>query len=80
MRKQFQTIAILLVAVVAIIAGGRRALEETASAQAKATVTEIPKFRADGSWPKLPSKWTMAIVSSTWIDEQDHLWVCGRTR
>ena len=31
-----------------------------------------------GSWPKLPSKWIMAIVSSTWIDEQDHLWVLQR--
>jgi hypothetical protein len=77
MRKQFETIAILLVAIVAMTAGWPRA-EETASAQAKAAVTEIPKFRADGSWPKLPSKWTMAIVSSTWIDEQDHLWVLQR--
>jgi len=41
-------------------------------------VTQIPKFRAEGSWPKLPSKWIMAIVSSTWIDEQDHLWVLQR--
>jgi DNA-binding beta-propeller fold protein YncE len=78
MRKQFQTIAILLVAIVAMIAYGPRALEEIASAQAKAAAMEIPKFRADGSWPKLPSKWTMAIVSSTCIDEQDHLWVLQR--
>jgi hypothetical protein len=34
-------------AIVAISAGGRRALEETASAQARAAVTQIPKFRAD---------------------------------
>ncbi len=78
MRKQFQTIAILSVAIVAMIAGGRRALEETASAQAGAAVTQIPKFRAEGSWPRLPGKWIMAIVSSTWIDEQDHLWVLQR--
>ena len=78
MRKQFQAIAILSVASVAMIAGGPRALEETASAQAGAAVTQIPKFRAEGSWPKLPSKWIMAIVSSTWIDEQDHLWVLQR--
>jgi len=75
MRKTFQTIAILSVGIVAMIAGGYRLLEETASAQA---VTQIPKFRAEGSWPKLPSKWIMAIVSSTWIDEQDHLWVLQR--
>jgi DNA-binding beta-propeller fold protein YncE len=78
MRKQFQAIAILSVVIVAMIAGGRRALESTASAQGKAAITETPKFRADGSWAKLPSKWTMAIVSSTWIDGQDHLWVLQR--
>src|SRR5881396_2853962 len=69
MRKQFQAIAILSVASVAMIAGGPRALEETASAQAGAAVMQIPKIRAEGSWPKLPS---------TWIDEQDHLWVLQR--
>src|SRR5437899_13073942 len=78
MRKTFQTIALLSVGIVAMIAGGRRPLEETASAQAGAAVRQIPKFRAEGSWPKLPSKWIMAIVSSTWIDEQDHLWVLQR--
>ena len=77
MRKKFQMIAILSVVIFSMIAAGRRALEETASAQAGA-VTQIPKFRAEGSWPKLPSKWIMAIVSSTWIDDQDHLWVLQR--
>jgi DNA-binding beta-propeller fold protein YncE len=78
MRKPVQTIAILSVVIVGMIAGSQRALEETASAQAAADMTQIPKFRAEGSWPKLPSKWIMAIVSSTWIDEQDHLWVLQR--
>src|SRR6266481_6676699 len=78
MRKTFQTIATLSVGIVAMIPGGQRGLEETASAQAGAAVTQIPKFRAEGSWPKLPGKWIMAIVSSTWIDEQDHLWVLQR--
>jgi len=78
MKKQFQAIAILSVAIVTIIGGGRRTLEEIAAAQTGAAVTQIPKFRAEGSWPKLPSKWIMAIVSSTWIDEQDHLWVLQR--
>src|SRR5262249_60406593 len=78
MRKRFQTIVILSVGIVAMIAGGRRGLGQTGSAQAGADVTQIPKFHAEGSWPKLPSKWVMAIVSSTWIDEQDHLWVLQR--
>src|SRR6266446_5972414 len=78
MRKTFQTIATLSVGIVAMIAGGQSGLEDNASAQAGAAVTQIPKFRAEGSWPKLPGKWIMAIVSSTWIDEQDHLWVLQR--
>src|SRR5258706_1685275 len=77
MRKAFQTIAILC-GIVAMIAGGQRWFVKTSLAQAGAAVTQIPKFRAEGSWPKLPGKWIMAIVSSTWIDEQDHLWVMKR--
>ena len=56
MRKTFRTIAILSVGTVAMMAGGQRGLEERASAQAGAAVTQIPKFRAEGSWLKLPSK------------------------
>src|SRR5205809_3882894 len=78
MRKTYKTIAILSVVIVAVIAGGQRGLEETASAQAGAAVTQIPKFGAEGSWPKLLSKWVMAIVSSTGIDKQDHLCVLQR--
>ena len=65
MRKAVQTIAVLC-GIVAMIASG-------SLAQTGAAVTQIPKFRAEGSWPKLPDKWVMAIVSSTAIDEQDHL-------
>ena len=70
MRKAVQTIAVLC-GIVAMIASG-------SLAQTGAAVTQIPKFRAEGSWPKLPDKWIMAIVSSTAIDEQDHLWVLQR--
>jgi 6-phosphogluconolactonase (cycloisomerase 2 family) len=77
MRKPFQNIAILF-GVVALLAAAGMWFVRTASAQAGAAVTQIPKFRAEGSWPKLPDKWIMAIVSSTWIDEQDHLWVLQR--
>src|SRR4029077_5635612 len=76
MRKQFRTIGILAVAMVAMIeASPYRA---RSSRQSGAAVMQIPKFRAEGSWPKLPGKWIMAIVSSTWIDEHDHLWVLQR--
>ena len=48
MRKTFQTIAILSVGTVAMIAGGQRGLEKTASAQAGAAVSadsEVPRGR-----------------------------------
>jgi DNA-binding beta-propeller fold protein YncE len=41
---------------------------------------EAPKFKVEASWPKVPSQWTLGIVSSTAIDEQDHLWVLQRPR
>src|SRR5436190_22110577 len=79
MKKAFQTIAILC-GIVAMIAGGQRGFVKTSLAQAGAAVSQIPKFRAEGSWRKLPGKWIMAIVSSTWIDEQDNLWVLHRPK
>ncbi len=78
MRKALQTIAILFLGTVGTMAWGQIASENTASVPAGETVQQVPKFRAEGSWPKLPSQWVMAIVSSTWIDEQDHLWVLQR--
>jgi DNA-binding beta-propeller fold protein YncE len=76
MRKWFQTITILWLGINGTMASGQS--ETTTLAQAGKTVQEVPKFRAEGSWPKLPSQWVMGIVSSTWIDEQDHLWVLQR--
>src|SRR5438046_10742499 len=78
MRRTFLTIATLSAGIAAMIAAGQRGLEQTASAQAGAAVMQIPKLRAEGSWAKLPSKWVMAIVSSTGIAEQDHLWALQR--
>lgn len=45
---------------------------------ASAQTSQVPVFRAEGAWPQLPAQWIMGIVSSTWIDEQDHLWVLQR--
>jgi len=79
MRKTFQTSAILLVAIAGIVAWGRLGLQKTASAQAGAGAPmQVPKFRPDPGFVKMPSKWIMAIVSSTAIDEQGHLWVLQR--
>ena len=71
-RRAFKTIAILWLGLV-----GTTGWAQSPSGGAT-TVQQIPKFRAEGSWPKLPSQWVMAIVSSTWIDERNHLWVLQR--
>ena len=78
MRRTFRTLAILSIATVGTMIVGQYGSESTAYAQAGATVRQVPQFRAEGSWPKLPSQWVMAIVASTWIDDQDHLWVLQR--
>jgi DNA-binding beta-propeller fold protein YncE len=72
-----KTIVILsAVGIFAIVAGAPR--RAAAGAQSSAAAVQIPQFRAEGSWVKLPGKWIMAIVSSTFIDEHDHLWVLQR--
>ncbi len=71
-RRAFKTIAILWLGLV-----GTTGWAQSPSGGAT-TVQQVPKFRAEGSWPKLPSQWVMAIVSSTWIDERNHLWVLQR--
>lgn len=80
MNKPLRAIAILFVGIVTTMAWSLTGLDKPALAQAGATVQQVPKFRAEGSWPKLPGRWVMALVSSTWIDDQDHLWVLQRPR
>jgi 6-bladed beta-propeller protein len=78
MRGTMKTAVVLSVAVAAMIGWGQKR-ESTASAQARpAAALEMPKFKVEPSWPKLPSKWIMAIVSSTAVDDQDNLWVLQR--
>lgn len=45
-----------------------------------AEVREVPRFEVDPTWPKLPSQWTMGIVSSVAVDADDHVWVLQRPR
>jgi DNA-binding beta-propeller fold protein YncE len=78
MRQALRGIAIFVAGAVGTMACSQDALEEAAPVRPDSVVQQVPRFRAEGSWPKLPSQWIMAIVSSTWIDEQDHLWVLQR--
>ena len=42
------------------------------------TPKKIPTFQVDPSWPKLPSKWVVGLVSGVDVDSQDHVWVLHR--
>jgi DNA-binding beta-propeller fold protein YncE len=40
----------------------------------------MPRFEVDPSWPKLPNKWVLGLVSGVNIDPQDHVWILHRPR
>lgn len=39
---------------------------------------QVPVFRADPSWPKVPNNWVFGEVSSIAVDPQDHVWIIHR--
>jgi DNA-binding beta-propeller fold protein YncE len=66
-------------AVVAVVIGANQhGLQTTAIAQSASR--EVPKFQVEPGWPKVPSQWTLGIVSSAAVDAQDHIWVLQRPR
>jgi len=78
LRNVLQPAAILLLWLLGSTACSQDEPERAEPVQANVAVRQVPQFRAEGSWPNLPSQWVMAIVASTWIDTQDHLWVLQR--
>jgi DNA-binding beta-propeller fold protein YncE len=48
------------------------------SAVAFAQTRDVPRFKPDPSWPKIPNNWQLGEVSSVSIDAQDHVWVLQR--
>jgi DNA-binding beta-propeller fold protein YncE len=45
-----------------------------------AQARQIPQFQVDASWPKVPSKWVLGLVSGVAVDSRDHIWVLHRPR
>jgi DNA-binding beta-propeller fold protein YncE len=43
-----------------------------------AQARQIPTFQVDPSWPKVPSKWVLGLVSGVAVDSRDHIWVLHR--
>ena len=76
--KQTIEAGIVLFAMALVIGAGRSATE-TASAQAsRPGAREVPKFKVDPAWPKIPNNWQFGQVASVAIDAQDHVWVLQR--
>jgi len=72
-------VVLLAVAVVGIGLVHPRLEMETATAQARPPAgPEVPKFKVDPAWPKIPNDWRFGQVASVSIDSQDHVWVLQR--
>ncbi len=53
---------------------------DAAVAQSPASAAGMPTFQVDPTWPKIPNEWTLGIVSSIRVDDQDHVWILRRPR
>jgi DNA-binding beta-propeller fold protein YncE len=47
---------------------------------ARATSAEVPTFKPDAAWPKVPSKWKLGDVVSIAVDEKNNAWILHRPR
>lgn len=46
----------------------------------RSAARQIPSFKVDPAWPKVPSKWVLGLVSGVGVDPRDHVWVLHRPR
>ena len=78
--KRMIAATVVLLSVIGIVLGlDQIGVERTMAAQARpASGREVPKFKVDPGWLKVPSKWILGIVSSSAVDAQDHVWVLQR--
>ncbi|HLG54035.1 MAG TPA: hypothetical protein VI485_01815 [Vicinamibacterales bacterium] len=73
-------IASLVVSAVAIggIGPGQGAARHAAAQGRSSSAREVPVFRVDPAWPRIPNNWQFGQVASVSIDAQDHVWVLQR--
>ena len=45
-----------------------------------ATRLQVPAFKVDADWPKVPKQWVLGLVSGVGVDSKDHIWVLHRPR
>ena len=81
MKRTTVAYAVMMALVIAVGVLSVRGLD-TAAAQARSAITttplEVPKFKVDPAWPKVPSKWQLGIVSSSNADSEGNVWVLQR--
>lgn len=69
MRKR---VVAALIVVVSVIGAGTQLL----SGQAR----NVPTFKVDTTWPKLPNNWVVGTSSSIFVDQHDNVWMLHRPR
>jgi len=68
-------------ATVIVAATATVVLSSLASAQGRPVAsTQVPTFKVDAAWPKIPAKWVLGLVSGVGVDSKDHIWVLHRPR
>src|SRR5262245_33305608 len=78
MKNKHLSIGLILLAVFGVLAVSERALQWTATAQAKDMVM-APKFEVDPNFPKpLPNNWLLGQAIGVGVDAQDHIWIVHR--
>ena len=67
------------VVLVTVAVGGPGDHALATAAQGPSTAgRDVPAFRVDPAWPKIPNNWQFGQVASVSIDAQDHVWILQR--
>lgn len=69
---RFIAVPVLVLACVAAVA--------RAQGRRPATLTGVPRFDVEASWPKTPADWSWGQVIGIFADTQGHVWTSSRSR
>src|SRR5260370_8163924 len=62
-----------------VVLGIGQSMVTKASAQAKGTMVQVPRFEVDPTFPKpLPNHWYQGQTIGVGIDADDHIWIIHR--
>ena len=78
MKRTIAAIGVMLGTVIAIGVPNMLGFGSASAQGPSSTAREVPKFKVDPTWPKVPSQWILGIVSSSNVDAQGNVWVLQR--